>query len=116
VTEPTPAGDPRRFLRGGRLEALPRRWRDRVAVTRYLATLALPELLEPVTEPELTSRLGDLAHDPVGLRRAMVDLGVVRRTRDGAEYWRTERTEHDPPTAVERSIDRTLDDAAGEQP
>lgn len=93
--EPAPAGDPRRFLRSGRLEALPRRWRDKVAVTRYLAARALPTLLEPVTERELTDRLRELSYDPVGTRRAMVDHGLVQRTRDGAEYWRTERTEYD---------------------
>jgi len=96
MSEPTPAADPRRFLHDGRLESLPRRWRDKIAVTRFLATLALPELLEPVGERELTRRLGDVAHDPVGLRRAMIDVGIVHRTRDGAEYWRTERTEYDP--------------------
>jgi hypothetical protein len=89
------AGDPRRFLRSGRLESMPRRWRDKLAVTRYLAARALPDLLEPVTERELTDRLRELAHDPVGMRRAMVDQGLVQRTRDGAEYWRTERTEFD---------------------
>lgn len=88
-------GDPRRFLRAGRLESMPRRWRDKVAVTRYLAAQTMPVLLEPVTEPEVTARLQALADDPVGLRRAMVDQGLVRRTRDGAEYWRTERTEYD---------------------
>jgi hypothetical protein len=94
--EPTggSTGDPRRFLRSGYLESMPRRWRDKVAVTRYLAAQVLP-MLEPVTERELTDRLQELAYDPVGLRRAMVDHGLVRRTRDGAEYWRTERTEYD---------------------
>ncbi|WP_189669180.1 DUF2087 domain-containing protein [Promicromonospora soli] len=87
--------DPRRFLRSGRLETMPRRWRDKVAVTRYLAVQVLPTLLEPMTERELTDRLHELVHDPVGVRRAMVDQGLVRRTRDGAEYWRTERTEYD---------------------
>lgn len=89
------AGDPQRFLRSGRLESMPRRWRDKVAVTRYLASRVLPTLLEPVTERELTDRLHEVAHDPVGMRRAMVDHGLVQRTRDGAEYWRTERTEYD---------------------
>lgn len=89
------AGDPRRFLRSGRLESMPRRWRDKIAVVRYLAVQALPTLLEPVTERELTDRLRELVRDPAGVRRAMVDQGLVRRTRDGAEYWRTERTEYD---------------------
>lgn len=88
-------GDLQRFLRSGRLESMPRRWRDKVAVTRYLASQVLPTLLEPVTERELTDRLHEVAHDPVGMRRAMVDHGLVQRTRDGAEYWRTERTEYD---------------------
>jgi hypothetical protein len=98
VTEPSSTGDLSRFLRGGRLESMPRRWRDKEAVTRYLATRALPVLLEPVPERELTDRLADVANDPVALRRTMVDLGIVHRTRDGAEYWRTERTEHDDAT------------------
>ena len=109
-------GDPRRFLVDGRLERNPRRWRDKVAVTRFLATVAMPQLLEPLTERELTSRLAELAVDPVGLRRAMVDLGLVARTRDGAEYWRTERTEHDPETGAAEAIaaaDRTLDESSG---
>jgi hypothetical protein len=89
------AGDPRRFLRSGRLDSMPRRWRDKVAVTRYMAAQVLPTLLEPVTERELTERLRELAYDPVAVRRALVDHGVVKRTRDGAEYWRTERTEYD---------------------
>ncbi|MDO8143673.1 MULTISPECIES: DUF2087 domain-containing protein [unclassified Isoptericola] len=104
--------DPRRFLVNGRLERNPRRWRDKVAVTGYLATVAMPRLLEPVSERELTDRLGELARDPVALRRAMVDQGLVSRTRDGAEYWRTVRTEHDPePDAVE-----IADRALGESP
>ncbi|MCK9792739.1 DUF2087 domain-containing protein [Isoptericola sp. 4D.3] len=84
-----------RFLHGGRLETMPRRREHRLAVARWLAHAALPDLLEPVGERELTRRLGAVADDPVGVRRALVDLGIVHRTRDGAEYWRTELTEHD---------------------
>ncbi|WP_245806948.1 DUF2087 domain-containing protein [Krasilnikoviella flava] len=87
--------DVSRFLHGGRLETMPRRREHRRAVARWLAHAALPDLLEPVGEREVTRRLGDLADDPVGVRRALVDLGIVRRTRDGAEYWRTELTEYD---------------------
>jgi hypothetical protein len=75
---------------------MPRKWRDKIAVTRYLAVRAMPTMLEPVSERELTDRLRELAQDPAGVRRAMVDQGLVQRTRDGAEYWRTERTEYDP--------------------
>lgn len=88
-----------RFLHHGRLLSMPRRWEHRKAVARWLAHSTLPDLLEPVTEPELTRRLAALAADPVGVRRAMVDLGLVHRTRDGAEYWRTELTEYDDVVA-----------------
>lgn len=91
--------DVTRFLHDGRLVVMPRRWEHRRAVARWLAHAVLPDLLEPVGERELTERLAALADDPVGVRRAMVDLGLVRRTRDGAEYWRTELTEYDDVAA-----------------
>ncbi len=84
-----------RFLHDGRLQTMPRRREHRRAVARWLAHAALPTLLDTVGERELTDRLARLADDPVGVRRALVDLGVVHRTRDGAEYWRTEVTEFD---------------------
>lgn len=84
-----------RFLHDGRLETMPRRREHRRTVARWLAHAALPVLLDTVGERELTDRLARLADDPVGVRRALVDLGVVHRTRDGAEYWRTEVTEFD---------------------
>ncbi|MCL1871092.1 MAG: DUF2087 domain-containing protein [Promicromonosporaceae bacterium] len=87
--------DVSRFLHDGRLVAMPRRWEHRRAVARWLAHQTLPDLLEPVGEAELTGRLAALAADPVGVRRLLVDLGVAHRTRDGAEYWRTELTEYD---------------------
>ncbi|MFI2103556.1 DUF2087 domain-containing protein [Isoptericola sp. NPDC019693] len=84
-----------RFLRDGRLETMPRRRERRRTVARWLAHGALPVLLDTVGERELTGRLAEIADDPVGARRALVDLGLVHRTRDGAEYWRTEVTEFD---------------------
>lgn len=87
--------DPARFLVRGRLENLPRRRADRDLVLRWVAQGALP-LEEPVGERALTDRLAELARDPVGLRRELVEAGLVTRTRDGAEYWRTRVTEFDP--------------------
>lgn len=85
---------PERFLSDGRLLRSPKRLRDRQLVVRYLASQVLP-LDEPVTELTLTKRLAERAADPVSLRRSMVDAGLVHRTRDGAEYWRTVVTEFD---------------------
>ncbi|MEL7975377.1 DUF2087 domain-containing protein [Isoptericola sp. F-RaC21] len=102
VDDATPApADVSRFLHDGRLPAMPRRREHRRAVARWLAHAVLPTLLDTVGERELTDRLAELVDDPVGVRRALVDLGLVHRTRDGAEYWRTELTEHDRVAAFE---------------
>ena len=85
---------PDRFLVRGRLETLPRRRADRDLVFRYLATRVLA-VHDPVGERELTDRLAEVSRDPVGLRRELVDAGIVTRTRDGSEYWRTVVTEFD---------------------
>ncbi|GAA1979992.1 DUF2087 domain-containing protein [Isoptericola halotolerans] len=92
--EPAPPSGPERLLTDGRLQGMPRRQRDRQEVVRYLATQVLA-LHEPVSERTLTDRLRRRTADPVGLRRALVDAGLVTRTRDGAEYWRTTVTEFD---------------------
>lgn len=89
------AQDPERFLVRGRLERLPRRQADRGLVLRWLAQ-RVSELEEPLTEPELTERLAAVVHDPVGIRRDLIEAGLLTRTRDGAEYWRTRVTEFDP--------------------
>jgi hypothetical protein len=87
---------PERFLVRGRLEALPRRTADRGLVLRWLAA-QVTQLDEPVTERDLTARIAGLADDPVGRRRDLVEAGLLTRTRDGAEYWRTHVTEFDGP-------------------
>ncbi len=89
---------PERFLVRGRLESLPRRQDDRQLVLRWLAA-QVTDLDEPLTERVLTDRLAAIAHDPVGRRRDLVEAGLVTRTRDGAEYWRTVVTEFDAPAA-----------------
>lgn len=94
-SRPAPDPDPQRFLVRGRIENLPRRRADRDLVLRWVAQGSLP-LEEPVGERVLTDRLAELARDPVGLRRELVEAGLVTRTRDGAEYWRTRVTEFDP--------------------
>ncbi len=93
--EDEPPPEVAKFLVRGTLTVLPRRREDRDRVLRWIATRTLP-LHEPVTERDLTDRLARGTRDPVGLRRELVDAGIVARTRDGAEYWRTRVTEFDP--------------------
>ena len=83
-----------RFFIRGTLHGLPRRRADRDLVFRYVASRTLP-VHQPVTERELTDRLAPVARDPVEQLRELVDAGLVTRTRDGAEYWRTHVTEFD---------------------
>ncbi|MCV2393206.1 DUF2087 domain-containing protein [Actinotalea sp. M2MS4P-6] len=98
----------RRFLVRGRLETLPRRQTDRDAVLAWVAT-RVTAVHEPVTERELTGRLAGFVRDPVGVRRELVEAGLVSRTRDGAEYWRTRVTDLDGLGAVD-AIDAALAD------
>lgn len=83
-----------RFLVRGRLERLPRRRADRDLVLAWVAS-TVTSVHEPVRERALTDRLAEIVADPVGIRRELVDAGLVSRTRDGAEYWRTHVTEFD---------------------
>lgn len=90
----TDATSPQRFLVKGVVERLPRRRADRDLLLRWVGTRVIG-LDDALTEPEVTERLAALARDPVGLRRELVDAGVVTRARDGAVYWRTVVTEFD---------------------
>ena len=102
---------PERFLVRGRVERLPRRRADRELLLRWVASRLIP-VHEPMPERALTERLAELATDPVGLRRELVDAGLLTRTRDGAEYWRTHVTEFDSLGVAEviDLVDRALAD------
>ncbi|WP_265521470.1 DUF2087 domain-containing protein [Oerskovia flava] len=113
--EPEPPTGPERFLTDGRLQGMPRRRRDREEVVRYLAAQVLA-LHEPVSERALTDRLHRRTADPVGLRRALVDAGLVTRTRDGAEYWRTTVTEFDSGLEPDTGLDEQAEEQGAENP
>src|SRR4051812_30557013 len=91
-----------RFLHRGRWVRAPRRSADRRLVLEHLAarTIAPGEWL---TEVEVTERLASLTDDPVGLRRELVEAGLVGRRADGSTYWRERETVHDDePGALPR--------------
>ncbi len=100
-----------RFLDRGRLERMPRRQADRALVRRWVAS-RVTAVHDPVSERVLTDRLAALVGDPVGVRRDLVDGGLLSRTRDGAEYWRTHVTEFDGLDVTD-VIDAALRDAEG---
>lgn len=84
-TRPRPAGV-QRFLRpDGRIDRYPAGADDRAELLAHVAQRIL-NAGEIVAERELTERLTRFTDDPVALRRALVDAGLVRRTPSGSEY------------------------------
>lgn len=77
-----------RFLEGGRLVGMPARAADRRAVLEHVATQLLTAD-ETITEAEINARLAEVTGDVAGLRRALVDEGLLARTADGSAYSRT---------------------------
>ena len=76
-----------RFYVAGRIATWPRKWADRELLLDDVAQKVLVDG-ERIDEATLMARLGDLADDPVSLRRALVDTGRADRERDGSAYWR----------------------------
>lgn len=83
-----------RFLDRGHLVRTPRRHDDRALVLEHLASRVLAPG-ERASEAELTQRAAAFTHDPVRLRRDLVEAGLVGRRQDGSAYWRERSTPHD---------------------
>ncbi len=73
----------------GRIERWPKRRVERLLVLEHLAAHFEPG--EVLTERQVNDRLDALHafHDPVFLRRYLIDEGFLARRRDGSAYWRT---------------------------
>lgn len=76
----------RAFVRDGRLRSLPARERKKLVLYRYLVDRIFPDPTEVVAERDVNMRIALLHPDPATIRRALVDLGFVRR--DGMAYRR----------------------------
>ncbi len=81
----------------GRLTSLPSKYKKQLAAVWYIAGKL--EAGRAYTQDTLGDALDvwHSFHDPATLRRSLVDLGLVERTRDGAEYRRADEL----PTLVE---------------
>ena len=88
-----PETSARRFLVNGKISAYPRRQADRLELLHYVAghvfeTAPAPPGEAPVmNEREITERLGNYSEDPAGVRRYLVDEGIVMRNPEGSRYW-----------------------------
>jgi hypothetical protein len=76
----------RAFIREGRLASIPARERKKLVVYRYLVDQILPDPDEIVHERDVNMRLALWHPDVATIRRALADLGFVRR--DGMTYRR----------------------------
>ena len=72
----------------GRLTSLPSKYKKQLCAVWYLAGKL--EAGRAYTQDQLGDALDawHTFHDPATLRRSLADLGLLRRTRDGAEYRR----------------------------
>ncbi len=70
----------------GSLKHLPQTDPKRRILLEYLATAF--EFERQYTEKEATSLLRRFHSDPVTLRRALIDAGLLARESDGSRYWR----------------------------
>jgi biotin operon repressor len=76
----------RDFMEGDRLKAIPRQWKKRDVILRYLADQF--EMDRRYTEKEVNEILGRTHEDYASLRRYLVDSRRLARDREA--YWRTE--------------------------
>ncbi len=75
----------------GSLKQLPLPGMKRQVVLDYL--IAAFEPGAQYSEKEVNTILRRFHADPVTLRRALVDAGLLRRESDGSRYWKTENRE-----------------------
>lgn len=73
----------------GKVDLLPRQRRLRLEVLGRVADAVLGND-ERIPEKELNARLGEQVLDIPGVRRALVDEGLVAREPDGGAYWRVQ--------------------------
>ena len=75
-----------RWVRDGVITDWPSRPADRAELLAWVRDQVAADA--PLGERDLTDRLAALTRDPVGLRRELIDAGLLVRTADGAEYRR----------------------------
>lgn len=78
------------LLPDGRLKTIPAQRKKLEAVLRYLALSFEPHV--HYSERQVNQILVRFHEDTASLRREMIGLGLLERTRGGEEYWRGEGT------------------------
>lgn len=74
----------------GRIQSFPSQRKKLEVILRYVVERFEPG--ERYSEKQVNSILGELTGDIAGLRRDLIDFGLLDRERGGSAYWRTERS------------------------
>jgi predicted transcriptional regulator len=74
----------------GRIQSFPSQRKKLEVILRYVVERF--EHGERYSEKQINVILGKLTEDTAGLRRDLVDFGLLDRERGGSAYWRTERS------------------------
>ncbi len=72
----------------GRFKSLPTQQKKLEVVLRHIAAGFTPGVR--YTEKQVNQQVSRFADDISGVRRDMIDLKIMQRTRDGSEYWLSE--------------------------
>lgn len=72
------------FMEGDRITQLPRQWRKKLVLVRYVAQKFEPG--RTYTEPEIKAVIAPIHHDHVTLRRLLVDVKWMLRDKAGHAY------------------------------
>jgi hypothetical protein len=72
----------------GRLKTIPSQRKKLEAILRYIAQNFSPG--ERYSEGEVNQILSQFHQDTASLRREMIGIGLLERSRDGREYWLAE--------------------------
>lgn len=94
LTRPAAPTGPERFLDGrGEIDRYPTNAAELHGLLTFVADRVLAAD-EGMTEPELNERLSPFSSDTAGLRRRLVDAGILQRTRSGSQYSRAAGTNY----------------------
>jgi len=79
------------FDEDGRLKQWPAKYSKKLLALEILAEKF--ETGRKYTEIEINAILNasHTYNDPVSLRRSLIEMGVLARTQDGKEYWKSEK-------------------------
>ena len=72
----------------GKVAQLPKKWSVRRAVLAYISEQFQPDLSYTESQINILCEQVQTFGDVFLLRRELIDQGFLRRTPDGAQYWR----------------------------